>query len=127
MDATLFLASLWGPAMLAVGFGIFVSPQFYRRVYKDIEKEPLAGLMYGMVGIAVGIVHIQFHNVWETFPQMLVSFLGWATLFKGTVFAIVPQVTDKMGDWAVGINLQQVSGGLLVIMGGYLTWLAYVA
>ncbi len=54
MNTTTFLAQVWGPAILAVGIGIFVSRSFYAKIYGDLEKEPLACLIFGK-GLAFAI------------------------------------------------------------------------
>jgi len=127
METTIFLAQLWGPALLAVGLGIFVSRKYYVRVYHELEKETLAMLCFGMMAISVGIAQIHFHNVWSTFPQIIVSLLGWATLIKGFAMTIVPGFVDRGGDWTVKSKLLPISGALTVILGLYLSWLGYLA
>ena len=46
METTLFLAKLWGPAILAVGIGVFVSRNYYIKIYLDLEKDALAVLLF---------------------------------------------------------------------------------
>jgi hypothetical protein len=50
MELTQFLAQIWGPVILAIGLGIFVSPKYYSKVYHDLEREPLAILVFAMFG-----------------------------------------------------------------------------
>jgi len=125
MDVTIFLAKLWGPAILAVGLGIFVSRKYYVRMYRDLEKDSLAVLLFGMVAMTSGVAHIFFHNVWGTFPQMFVSFLGWGLFVKGALFVVVPDFVDKAGDFWVGKHLIPVAGVLTLIGGTYLSLIGY--
>jgi hypothetical protein len=48
MDITIFLAQIWGPVILAVGIGVFTSRSYYLKVYRDLEKETLAVLLFAM-------------------------------------------------------------------------------
>lgn len=118
MDLTTFLAQMWGPAILAVGLGIFINPTYYARVYREIEKEPLAVLVCSMIGIAAGVAHIYVHNIWNTAPQMIISLLGWGLLIKGALFAIAPTFIDKAGDWYAHKKLVPAVGALAVGIGG---------
>ncbi len=127
MDTTLFLAQLWGPAILAVGIGIFVSRSYYIRIYRDLEKEALAVLVFGMVMMIAGIAQIMYHNVWDTLPQIIISIIGWGTLVKGTVFIVAPRIVDKTGDGWVKTGLIPLAGACTVIIGAYLSWFAYLA
>jgi len=127
MDITIFLAQIWGPIILAVGIGVFTSRSYYLQIYRDLEKETLAVLCFGMFGMAIGIIQISVHNIWDTFAQGFVSFLGWALLLKATLFIVAPRFVDKSGEWAANLKLVPVSGGLMLLLGAYLTWLGYLA
>lgn len=125
MDITTFLAQIWGPVLLAVGLGVFVSRNFYIKVYRDLEKDVLAVLTFGMVAMVFGIIQISVHNAWNTIPQIIVSLLGWGTLLKGIVFVTAPGFVDRAGDWQAKSNLVSFSGGLMLILGAYLSWIGY--
>ncbi|MFN3188409.1 MAG: hypothetical protein ACK42D_02605 [Candidatus Paceibacteria bacterium] len=127
MDITIFLAQLWGPMILAVGVGVFVSRTYYIRIYRDLEKESLSMLIFGMIAMTAGIAHILYHNVWEAFPQVVVSILGWVTMIKGALFIISPKWIDKVGDGWVKMKLVPYAGALMLLLGGYLTWFGYFA
>ena len=127
MQTTIFLAQIWGPVILAVGIGVFTSRSYYLRIYRDLEKETLAVLCFGMFGMALGIVQISVHNVWGSFAQGVISFLGWALLIKATLFIVAPRLVDKSGEWAANLKLVPVSGTLMLLFGAYLTWLGYLA
>lgn len=127
METTIFLAKLWGPAILAVGLGVFVSRSYYIKIYRDLEKDALAVLLFGMVAMTAGIAHILFHNVWGTFSQGFISFLGWGLFIKGTLFVVAPNFVDKAGNFWINKHLIPFAGLLTLIGGGYLTWIAYFA
>lgn len=126
MSTTTFLAQMWGPTLLAVGIGIFLSRDYYIKIYRDLEKETLAVLIFGMMAMAAGIAHIHFHNTWASLPEIVISFLGWGLLLKGILFATTPQLVDRMGDkWASNSALLALAGGLTLIVGVYLSWLGF--
>ena len=127
MNTTTLLAQLWGPTLLAVGLGILVSRKYYLKTYRDLQKETLAVLLFGMVTIPAGIDHIHVHSVWNTFAEIVVSLLGWGLLIKGLVFAIAPGLVDKAGDFEADSKLIPVAGALTLIAGAYLSWIGFVA
>lgn len=126
MDITTFLASLWGPVILAVGIGIFVSRNYYTKIYRDLEKDALAVLIFGMVAMTAGIAHVTLHNAWSSLPQIIVSLLGWGLLIKGALFIIVPNFVDRAGNYWVNKKLIPFAGTLTIIVGVYLSWIAYL-
>lgn len=125
MEMTMFLASLWGPALLVLGIGFFTSPNFYTKIYRDVEKASLSMLIFGIGGMMGAIAQISFHNTWDTLPEIIISLLGWGTLLKAAVYTIKPDIADKGGDWVVASKLVPGAGVLLLVIGGYLSWFAY--
>lgn len=125
MQITLFLASLWGPVLLAIGIGFFVSRNYYLKIYRDLERESFALLIFGMVGIAAGIAQITVHNAWNTLPEVIVSLLGWGVLIKAAVFVIKPDIADNGGDWMAASKLLPIAGVAMIVLGAYLSWFAY--
>lgn len=127
MENTIFLASMWGPAMLAVGIGFFMSKRHYQKIYRDIQREPFALLIFGMAGIAAAIAQISMHNVWGNLTEVIISFLGWGLLLKSILFLVMPNFTDKIGNRVARANLVGMAGTVMIVIGGYLSWIAYLA
>ena len=127
MNTTLFLAQIYGPILLAVGLGIFVSRNYYRRIYKELERDTLAVFTFGFFAMFVGIIQVFAHNVWQTLPQVIISVIGWGMLLKGAGFIIVPGAVDKMGDYWADNKLIPIAGYATLILGAYLSWFAYFA
>lgn len=127
MDTTVFIASIWGPILIAVGAGVFSSRSYYTKIYRDLEKDALAVLVFGIAAMAVGIVQISMHNVYDSVPQIIVSLLGWGAFIKGAMFVVAPRAVDHMGDAWINSKLLPIVGALTLIAGGYLCWLGYLA
>lgn len=125
MNTTIFLAQLWAPAIVAVGIGIFASRSYYVKIYRELEKDALAVLLFGLVAMTAGTAHILYHNLWGSFLEGLVSFLGWGLFLKGLLFVAAPKAVDKSGDWWVRRGLIDFSGLLTLAAGAYLAWAAY--
>lgn len=123
---TLFLAQLWGPAILAVGLGVFINKGHYAKIYREVEREGLALLAVGLAGIMLGIWHVQVHNVWSTPTEIIVSLFGWGLLLKATLFVIKPDFVNSWGDFVVTSKLIPAVGGVAVALGAYLTWVGYL-
>ncbi len=126
MQTTIFLAQIWGPILLALGFGFFISREFYIKIYRDLEKERFAALIFGMTSMAAGLIQVNMHNEWDNLLESVVSLLGWGLLLKGMAFLIVPQFADRMGDWAINSKLLPFIGAFLLIAGVSLFWIGYI-
>jgi len=119
------LAQIWGPILLALGVGVYLSPSYYVKVYRNLENETLAVMMAGIAALAVGIVQVMYHNVWATLPEIVLSLLGWATLLKGLILLAYPKMANDFGDMVAEGNFFRIAAGVSIVLGGYLTYLAY--
>jgi hypothetical protein len=124
---TILLAQIWGPIILAIGLGFFISRGFYTKLYKDIQNEPLATLTMGIFLMVIGIIHVSLHSIWGSVTEGFISFLGWATLLKGAAFLIAPRFVDKAADWEVAKKLLPAIGIVMLIVGIYLVKIGYFA
>ncbi|MEX0910134.1 MAG: hypothetical protein WDZ73_00035 [Candidatus Paceibacterota bacterium] len=122
---TIFLAQIWGPILIAMSAGVFVNRNYYLKIYRNLDKETLAVLCFGLVALVLGIVHIGSHNVWSSGPQIIISFLGWALLIKGLILTIKPQLAERAGGWVISSNLISIMGAVSLVLGLYLTWVGY--
>lgn len=127
MDTTTFLAQVWGVAMFAVGLGFFTSPKYYLRIYRDLEKAPLATLVFGIGGIVGGIAQINAHNIWGTVPETVITLFGWGLLVKGAVFTVLPGWVDRAGDWEADKKITPIAGSITLAIGVYLSWIGFFA
>lgn len=127
MDTTLILSALWGPILFLIGVGMLGSTRFYLSIYKDLEREPLAVLTFGLFSTAFGILHVLAHNVWTTVPQIIISVLGWGLLLKGAAFIATPRLVNSGAGWAAAKHIVPIAGSFMVLLGAYLSWFAYLA
>ena len=125
IETTLFLAQLWGPVLILIGVGIWVSSGFYHKLYKDLEKETLAVLSFGILATIAGLAHVLVHNYWDNNLEILISLLGWATLIKGAAFLVWPHLIDLGGNWAAKHKTYRYSSVVMIILGLYLFQVSY--
>lgn len=127
MDITTMFAQMWGPVLLLIGVGIFTSPAYYGKLYRDFTNEPFAAFVFGIFASAFGIGQVGLHNMWGSLTEIIVSMLAWGMLLKGAVFIVAPDLA-AMGGRIVS-NRATVSGiGVaLIVLGGYLTWVSHFA
>ncbi len=125
MDITIFFAQIWGPVLVAIGLGFFFSRKYYIRMYRDLEKDSFVVLFFGMFAMSTGIIHVLAHNLWDTLPQIIVSILAWGLLLKGIICTTFPGLADRGADWALNMKVVPSAGGIALLIGVYLSWIAY--
>ena len=71
------------------------APHAWARLFNRIDESgEMAGLLYGAVHLPLGLMIVAFHDVW-TWPEAVVTVLGWALLLKGTWHWTVPSLAKR--------------------------------
>lgn len=126
MSTTQFLAALWGPVMLAIGIGMFTNRDYYARIYRGLESETFATFIFGGFAMTAGIAQILAHHAFGSLISTVITLLGWGLFIKGLTFVVAPHVAERGGNWAAGARLVPAIGVLLVVVGAYLSYVAYL-
>ncbi len=98
--------------------------------FKNVQDFIKAIILYGSVSKGTNNpnsdIDVLEHNVWNNVSQIVISFLGWALLLKGTLFVVAPSFVDRAGDWVVHSKLITFAATLMIICGICLTWVGYI-
>jgi len=118
-----------GIVYLAVGIGILINPDFYKKLITEFSENPTAIYLSGLVAIVMGYLLVTFHNTWPTDWPVIITILGWVVLIKGLFLLLLPKVSINVCNlfkkemkksltvWAV----------IVAIAGALLAWLGFFA
>src|SRR5262245_30404691 len=111
MDASLFLAKLIGPTLVAVSASILLNQSTMREMASDFLAHRaliyLAGIMTFVTGLAVVLVH----NVWVAGWPVIITILGWLCVMSGAFRIIFPDSVKSLGEAMLA------KGGALTVTG----------
>jgi hypothetical protein len=100
------------------------APQAWASLFARIDASgDTAGLYVGAIHLPLGLMLVAFHNLW-TWPEVLVTLIGWALLLKGTLHWVVPSLARR--SIAIGSEASRYRwGGLLMLpLALALSWIA---
>lgn len=88
---TRFLSRLIGLYSILVSSSMVTHKQATIQIVTAIVHNPPALFLAGLMTVAAGLAMILGHNVWSggALP-VVVTLIGWLTLFKGLVFLFLP-------------------------------------
>lgn len=81
-------------------------------------------IMASFISIIMGLLNILFHNIWESNYKLLITLIGWTSLFIGLSLFIIPKNTVAALQ-IINIKLVQVIYALLFFTGLFLLNIAY--
>lgn len=99
------LARILGVYMAAAGIGLLLDPKAYDGVMENFRANPALAYISAVLVFALGAVLVTLHNQWGSWPEILVSLIGWGALAEGVLmlavrrsyFALVARIPLGLG------------------------------
>ncbi len=123
MDNSIFLAKFWGWYLIIFFLILSLNPRRIKQIFNDLKDEKFL-IIFAFLAIIVGLLNIIFHNIWELNFKLIITLIGWSSLFIGLALFILPKRTVSWLE-IVNIKLVQVIYMLLFFVGIYLLNMAY--
>ncbi|WP_298895273.1 hypothetical protein [uncultured Psychroserpens sp.] len=123
MDNSIFLAKFWGWYLLIFFFILSLNPKRIKQIFNDLNDEKFL-IISSFLAIIVGLVNIQFHNIWDLSYKLIITSIGWISLIIGLALFIFPKPTVSWLELA-NIRFVQVIYMLLFFTGLFLLNTAY--
>lgn len=95
MDVATFVAKVLALLYLSAGIAALTGKMTFAKIVDDFQKSPALTYVTGMFAILVGMLIIQFHNVWVKDWTVLVTIVGWAAMLKGIMFIAAPEMMSS--------------------------------
>jgi len=123
MDNSIFLAKQWGWYLIIFFLILSLNPKRIKQIFNDLNDEKFL-IVTSFVAIIVGLLNILFHNIWEPNWKLIITLIGWVSLFIGLSLFIFPARTITILKF-INIKLVQVIYTLLFFTGLFLLNVVY--
>jgi hypothetical protein len=118
MDSSIFLAKFWGWYLIIFFLILSLNPKRIKQIFNDLKDEKFL-IIFSFVAIIVGLLNILFHNIWEPNYTLIITLIGWFSLFLGLSLFMFPKKTVKWLE-IINIKMVQVIYTLLFLVGVFL-------
>jgi hypothetical protein len=130
METSLFLAKFWGWYLIIFFLILSFKPKRIKQIFEDLRDEKFL-ILSSFLAIIVGLLNILFHDIWEPNWKLIITLMGWISLFIGLSLFIFPKRTI---DWLEFINIKLVQTlyillfflGIFLLNIGYEIYLFYL-
>jgi len=123
MDNSIFLAKFWGWYLIIFFLILSFNPKRIKQIFNDLNDEKFL-IISAFVAIIIGLLNILFHNIWEPNWKLIITLIGWVSLFIGLSLFIFPKRTIAILKF-INIKLVQVIYTLLFLTGLFLLNIVY--
>ena len=122
------LASVMGPAFLVLGLSVLIYSKVWIDVVIRYSKDHLSFLPLAFVEMVLGLIVISVHNYWTSSWEAVITVLGWWMFVEAAVYLLAPGtwIKDLMQSVA-NKNVLMVAGLLVTVLGGFLSYQAFLA
>ena len=122
-DISIFLAKFWGWYLIIFFLILSLNPKRIQQIFEDLKDQKFV-IITSFIAIIIGLINILLHNEWEDNWTLIITFMGWISLFIGLSLFIFPERTIN---WMNIINVKffQVLYLLLFLLGIFLLNMAY--
>lgn len=91
MDLSILVARIAAVAYLAMGISMFSGDVDFKKMFKSFEGSPGLTLIAGLFSLIIGMLLIEFHNIWVKNWTVLITIIGWGATFKGVMYLAFPK------------------------------------
>ena len=123
MENSIFLAKFWGWYLIIFFFILSYNPKRIKQIFEDLKDEKFL-IISSLIAIIVGLLNILFHNIWEPNYKLIITLIGWTSLFIGLSLFVLPKQTVSWLKF-INVKLVQVIYMLLFFIGLFLLNVAY--
>ncbi|TYQ00264.1 hypothetical protein C7447_101874 [Tenacibaculum adriaticum] len=122
-NISIFLAKFWGWYMIIFFLILSLNPTRIKQIFDDLKDQKFV-IISSFIAIIIGLLNILSHNIWADNWTIIVTLLGYASLFIGLSLFVFPVKTI---DWMSVINVKfiQLLYLLLFLLGVFLLNMAY--
>ena len=91
METSILIAKIIGIIYLSFGLGILINTKLYQKLLEQLLIDPSIRILGGVMAIIIGILILEYHNVWEANWTIVISIIGWIALIKGILLLTFPK------------------------------------
>ena len=127
MELSLFIAKIYGIVMMAMGLGILLNTDYYKKVFADMMKDTTFVFMGGLMATIIGTVILLTHNIWEWSWVVLITLIGVLGLLKGFLLLVFPKSVQFFESWFKSKNFLIATGFGSLVLGLVITYFGFFA
>ena len=123
-DAQLF--QLFSLVYLAVGTGMLINRDFYKKLFEDFCAS--AAMMYlgGITALVIGFLILAHRGIRCTQDwAIILSVIGWLALIKGVLILVCPKLMIAMTQAMMKDNLLKILPVIIIVLGLAFSFLGF--
>ena len=127
MQTSIVLARIIGPFLVVASVSILLNAKACQRMYKEYVKSPGLTYLAGTYALLLGLLMIQFHNLWVAGWPIIITILAWMSVLKGVLILIFPNYIKRFTKlFTSNPTILRVDGVVILVIGLFLSYVGYI-
>jgi hypothetical protein len=114
MEVSILAAKILALTYISAGIAVLSDKITFVKIVEDYEKSKGLTFISGLMALIIGMLLVHYHNIWVRNWTLLITIIGWISLFKGIMLIVFPQSISYFKNW---YKNNQVWGILMVAIG----------
>ena len=123
MELSILIAKIISVIYISTGIAVLIGTINFKDIVNDFEKSPALTFVAGSVGIFIGIILIEYHNIWVMNWNVLITIISWLFLIGGVIVVIIPK---SLSYYKVFIKSSWLLGILMIIFGMVMGYFGFI-
>ena len=114
MDLSVVVARILALVYISAGISALRGRPTFSGMVEDFEKSPALTYVTGFMTLVLGTLLVSYHNVWVKDWTVLITIVGWMSLFKGVMLIAFPGYLSLFKTW---YRNGRIWGGFMIALG----------
>ena len=122
MGLSVFVAKVLALTYISAGIAAVSGKVAFGKMVEEFERSPALTYVTGFFTLVLGMLLVQFHNIWVSDWTVLITIIGWISLIKGITLIAFPQCLLLFKGWyknARGWGIVMIALGALFAYFGF--------
>ncbi|MEP5612712.1 MAG: hypothetical protein ABJP45_10710 [Cyclobacteriaceae bacterium] len=125
METSILIARILAVVYLSVGFGLLFNPTYYKGAFEKLIHSPAYRFLGGWIAVSVGVVMVQYHNLWVNDWRAIITIVAWIALIKGIFLIVMPQFINDIDFWFKTKRHATYTTMYVLLLGVLFGWLGF--
>ena len=123
MELSILIAKIISVIYISSGLAVLIGTINFDDIVNGFEKSPALTFVAGSVGIFIGLILIEYHNIWVKNWNVLITIISWLFLIGGVIVVIIPK---SLSYYKKFIKSSRLWGIFMIIFGVLLGYFGFI-
>lgn len=125
VDISYILARVLGVTLLVLYGGLILNQKLFRSFADSVLSHPVLLFITGFIGVVLGLLMIQVHNIWVLDWRVIITFFAWWLFLSGALRVLFPEfiMNTFHSFFKASPDLIYFIGAIFCLVGAFLTYM----